>query len=303
MYSTFWKLTDALYGGFVSSLRLTFWTTMSTSSADGFVRNVSSTRLCSFWAIVASASAGSRKNSESGYSRWTVARSRLKCFTMNCVRKYRSSGACGWYAVASYCTASARPTSSIRMTSGLTCEYFAAVWKLSAEQPEGDERDEHQGDLQVRVHHQRGAVQLHELALGVLQRLGIQVGDRGAHGRPSSARARAAQTAATRSTPMPTTSPSRIAMPIADDSRRSRTPDLDFVRLSQVIGNVGESSWHASSSRYRSEQIAARTRSWSARRWPEKIEFVSDGTSTMPTQNVDDHGDRLQGVDPVLGLT
>ena len=62
---------------------------MSISSAEGFVRNVSSTRLCSFWAIVASASAGSRKNRESGYSRCTVARSRLKCFTMNCVRRYR----------------------------------------------------------------------------------------------------------------------------------------------------------------------------------------------------------------------
>ena len=64
--------------------------------AEGFVRNVSSPRLCSFWAIVASARAGSRKNRESGYSRCTVARRRLKCFTMNCVRKYRSSGACGW---------------------------------------------------------------------------------------------------------------------------------------------------------------------------------------------------------------
>ena len=46
--------------------RLTFCTSMSISSAEGFVRNVSMMRLCSFCAIVASASAGSRKNSESG---------------------------------------------------------------------------------------------------------------------------------------------------------------------------------------------------------------------------------------------
>ena len=49
---------DALCGVCVNSLRLTFWTTMSTSSADGLVMNVSRTRLCSFWAIVASARAG-----------------------------------------------------------------------------------------------------------------------------------------------------------------------------------------------------------------------------------------------------
>ena len=101
----------------------------------GFVTNISSTRLCSFWAMVASARAGSRKNSESGYSRWTVDRIRLKCFTTNWVRKYRSSGGCGWYREASYCTASARPTSSIRMTSGLTCEYRAAVWKFRPSRP------------------------------------------------------------------------------------------------------------------------------------------------------------------------
>ena len=44
-------------------------------------------RLCWFWAIVASASDCSRNSSESGYSRSTVARIRLKCFTTNCVRK------------------------------------------------------------------------------------------------------------------------------------------------------------------------------------------------------------------------
>ena len=31
--------------------------------------------------------------------------------------------------------------------------------------------------------------------------------------------------------------------------------DLDFVRLSEVIGNVGESPWHVSPSRYRSRRI------------------------------------------------
>ena len=45
------------------------------------------TRLWSFWAIVASARVGSRNRSESGYSRCTVALTRPKCFTTNCVRK------------------------------------------------------------------------------------------------------------------------------------------------------------------------------------------------------------------------
>ena len=85
----------ALNGVAVSSLKLTFWTTTSISSDEGFVRNASRLRLWSFWAIVASAREGPRKSSESGYSRWTVARIRLKCFTTNCVRKYRSSGGCG----------------------------------------------------------------------------------------------------------------------------------------------------------------------------------------------------------------
>ena len=51
--------------------------------------------------------------------------------------------------------------------------------EVERQQAEGDERDQDQGDLQVGVHHQRGAVQLDELALRVLQRLRIQVGDGG----------------------------------------------------------------------------------------------------------------------------
>jgi hypothetical protein len=42
---------------------------MSTSSADGFVRNVSMARICWSRAIVASARGGERKKRESGYSR------------------------------------------------------------------------------------------------------------------------------------------------------------------------------------------------------------------------------------------
>src|SRR5215831_20160043 len=60
---------------------------------------------------------------------------RLKCLATNCVRKYRSSGACGRYVDASYCTASALPTSSIRTTSGLTFAYLASVRKFKASRP------------------------------------------------------------------------------------------------------------------------------------------------------------------------
>ena len=35
---------------------------------------------------------------------------------------------------------------------------------------------------------------------------------------------------------------------------------------------------------------------------PEKMLFVSDGTSSMPTHKRHDHGDGLEPVDPVLGL-
>ena len=51
------EVTVALNGGVVSSLRLTFWTTMSISSAEGFVRNVSMRAGLVVRAIVASASA------------------------------------------------------------------------------------------------------------------------------------------------------------------------------------------------------------------------------------------------------
>ena len=74
-------------------------------------------------------------------------------------------------------------------------------------------------------------------------------------------------------------------MPDRDDVDVPEPLDLDFVRLSQVIGNVGKSRGMSFSSRY-----AARIRGtdeiivWPP--CPEKIEFVSDGTSSMPTQNV-----------------
>ena len=41
-------MTEARYGGLLNSLRLTFCTTMSISSVDGFVRNASMERLWSF---------------------------------------------------------------------------------------------------------------------------------------------------------------------------------------------------------------------------------------------------------------
>ena len=60
--------------------------------------------------------------------------------------------------------------SSIRMTSGFRCSYFADRPEVEHQQPDGDERHAQQGDLQVRVHHQRRAEQLDVLALRVLDR-------------------------------------------------------------------------------------------------------------------------------------
>ena len=120
---------------------------MSTSSADGFVTNVSMTRLCSFWAIVASARPGSRKNRESGYSRWTVARSRLKCFTTNCVRKYRSSGGlrlvAGRVVLHRLGPADVVDPDDQRLDLGV----LASRVEVEAEQAQGDEGDEDQRDL------------------------------------------------------------------------------------------------------------------------------------------------------------
>src|SRR6185295_3101563 len=61
--------------------------------------------------------------------------------------------------------------------------------------------------------------------------------------------------------------------------------NLDFMGLSEVIGNVGESPWHVSPSRYRSRRIRGTDEIMVWPPWPEKIEFVSDGTMTIPTQN------------------
>src|SRR5207244_645987 len=42
--------------------------------------------------------------------------------------------------------------------------------EVERQQADGDQRDAQKGDLEVRIHHQRGAEQLNVLALGVLDR-------------------------------------------------------------------------------------------------------------------------------------
>src|SRR4051794_5436044 len=83
----------------------------------------------------------------------------------------------------------------------------------------------------------------------------------------------------------------------ADQAEEDHQPDGDevdvpeplephFVRLSKVIGNVRKSPWHVFFSRYRSLRIRGTDEIMVWPPCPEKIEFVSDGTMTMPTQNV-----------------
>ena len=58
--------------------------------------------------------------------------------------------------------------------------------EVETEQSEGYQGEENEGDLQVRVHHQRRAVQLHELALRAFHRLRVDIADHTRHGLPSS---------------------------------------------------------------------------------------------------------------------
>ena len=74
------------------------------------------TRLWSFCAIVASARVASRKSSESGYSRWTVDR-RVQSAHDELGQEVAQLGALRSVRRGVVWTASARPTSSIRMTS------------------------------------------------------------------------------------------------------------------------------------------------------------------------------------------
>ena len=53
---------------------------------------------------------------------------------------------------------------------------------VQPDEPERDQRHQNQRDLQVGVQHQRGAVHLHELPLGVLERLGIEIANGCTHG-------------------------------------------------------------------------------------------------------------------------
>ena len=106
---------------------------------------------------------------------------RLKCFTMNWVRNYRSSGGWGWYRVASYFdrfrSSYAVDADDQRFDLGVT----GGRVKIERNESESHEGDQHQRDLQVGVHHQGGAIQLHELTLCILQRFRTQITNRGVH--------------------------------------------------------------------------------------------------------------------------
>src|SRR5262249_17421838 len=54
--------------------------------------------------------------------------------------------------------------------------------EVQPQQAKGKERDKKQGNFQVRVHHQGGAVDLHKLPLRVVERVRRQVGNNGGHG-------------------------------------------------------------------------------------------------------------------------
>ena len=186
------------------------------------------------------------------------------------------------------------------MTSGLTWRVLRGRVEVERQQAERDQRHEHQGDLQVGVHHQRRAVQLDELALRVLQRLGIQVGDGRTHNAPrfsvSAYRVRSSQTTQTR----PLTRPIERRDAERDDQQPG---ELWRRHVLLADGLVWKASRHGLAS-YLAQQPARadarRQHALSAR--PEKIELVSDGTSRMPTQNVPEDRERLQGVDAVLRL-
>ena len=133
--------------------------------------------------MVASASAGSRKNNESGYSRWTVdadpaemLHDELREEVAQLRRLRLVSGRIVLDRLGAADIVDAND-------SGLTLAYVAAVGS-SGRQSEGDQRHENERDLEVGVHHQRGAVQLHELPFGVLQRLRVEVRNRGVMGLP-----------------------------------------------------------------------------------------------------------------------
>src|SRR5262245_29418016 len=85
--------------------------------------------------------------------------------------------------------------------------------EVEGQQAERDERDQNEGDLEVRVHHQGRAVQLHELALGAVQRLRIQVGNGGIHNVPQLPNLALSNRHAMYNVPL--TRPKRITIPIA----------------------------------------------------------------------------------------
>src|SRR6478609_5320840 len=65
--------------------------------------------------------------------------------------------------------------------------------EVEAEQSQCDQGDEDKRDLEVRVHDQCGAVELHELALRAIQSLRVQVGNGGVHDASSTAESGAQQ--------------------------------------------------------------------------------------------------------------
>ena len=67
----------------------------------------------------------------------------------------------------------------------LDLSVFRRGVEVQSQQAQGDERYQYQGDLQVRVHYQRRAVQLDKLAFRTLQRLRVEIRDRHAHGKSS----------------------------------------------------------------------------------------------------------------------
>src|SRR5215510_7313270 len=170
------------------------------------------------------------------------------------------------------------------MTSGLTCEYFVAVWKLSATRPSA------MSETRTRAILRYVFITRAEPYSSTNWRLALSsvFGFRSATVAFITLlncriwRSATATRCTTCRSPGPRESRSRSRR-----SRCSRTPES---RLREALG-IRLERWRiavafAPPFRYRRRRIRGTDEIMVWPPWPEKIEFVSDGTSTIPTQKV-----------------
>src|SRR4051812_10511767 len=153
--------------------------------------------------------------------------------------------------------------------------------EVQSDQSECNQGEENDRDLEIGVHHKRGAVQLHELPLRTVQCLRVDVRNRWIHGLPQHAHCE--ELPQDPNHPRPEAHHQRHTEHDEEQPRQARRGYV-LPKPSVIVNSAGHlSAFQPLRNRLPGFRVRGKMLSPAV---PEKIELVSDGTRTIPTQKV-----------------